>query len=818
MLITLAFTVLFVAGVAGSWWLLWSSHGRHDLLRSGLIGQIAVTAAAGVAALGFWIGLPEVWIAVFAVAGAGVATAIHVFAVSARTQGAGGAGLFPAIGLAAVAGLVAASPGLLSDDVGPWTAVIGAAVAAVMLATEAGFFARRRQPSEHEQELGYEHEHDGRVATETFALPAALSAAAATAHVAAPMVGSLAVVAGTIASVVLSPLEMTQLPTDLSWRQVIDLEFFGQHARMSPTSPVYNAIAQPSGGAADVLLDGVRTRIFFSIGPRDSRNMIADPSIAERRLAELNRQDAVDLAVTMTCHVCDDTLPQVGMVRYVARLRSSTIASFDVLPSRVAAERRQGTSITFSLDRDGDEFDFLKLAVRVEREPVSTPAPPTAGPACRPPTLVRRDSSDLVIRVARTNEALVVGFSAPDPELANRLAALGISRPDGTPQFFRTGAATPDVVAMTAAETYASLKTLVEQNEGLRKALPAIPALEPRVQSVFDAPSRQKAIDALYDLGADMYDTLFYSGEAALTPILRAIESYGDEKPNLRILVYTSSTYLPWQLLHAKTPDGTAPDGGGFWGNKFLLGVLPVDEERGCGPLPDAMPAAATDSTLYAHYWQPAEAGSDAEDTVSRLGALFGRQMSSALGDKVEVVRTKEDFTASLKRAHRQLLVIWSFTHGHSGDVIGSVAGQPALTPTVTGQRLDFSRTSSLRAMELKRLTSDSSGNYFFSARPFVFLNGCETGTQGTRGTNDLSLPGIFLLRGARGVVATEAPVWDAFAFNFALIFLEKLKAGAPASQAMLETRRQFLSEGNNPLGLLYSYYGNGGVRLQRPG
>jgi len=103
----------------------------------------------------------------------------------------------------------------------------------------------------------------------------------------------------------------------------------------------------------------------------------------------------------------------------------------------------------------------------------------------------------------------------------------------------------------------------------------------------------------------------------------------------------------------------------------------------------------------------------------------------------------------------------------------------------------------------------------FFVQRPFIFLNGCETGTQGSRGTTELSLPGIFIAGGVPGVVATEAETSDGFGYDFAESFLNKLSdGGMDAGEAMLETRRELLRNSNNPFGLLYSYYGNAAVRF----
>jgi hypothetical protein len=105
----------------------------------------------------------------------------------------------------------------------------------------------------------------------------------------------------------------------------------------------------------------------------------------------------------------------------------------------------------------------------------------------------------------------------------------------------------------------------------------------------------------------------------------------------------------------------------------------------------------------------------------------------------------------------------------------------------------------------------------FFTLRPIGFLNGCETGTMGgsDRQFGGTPFQSIFLSRGARAVVVTEAPIWWYFGYAMGVEYLDNLKAGKDASEALYEARRDFL-DGKNPFGLLYSLYGNGGARLKR--
>ncbi len=100
---------------------------------------------------------------------------------------------------------------------------------------------------------------------------------------------------------------------------------------------------------------------------------------------------------------------------------------------------------------------------------------------------------------------------------------------------------------------------------------------------------------------------------------------------------------------------------------------------------------------------------------------------------------------------------------------------------------------------------------------PLVFLNACGTGGQG----NNAEPPGFpenwINKRGALAVVATLCPVPDLFAHAFAWKFYNTLfqsveKPEEPVrerylSEALLETRRYFMTKCRNPLGLAYVLY-----------
>lgn len=104
-------------------------------------------------------------------------------------------------------------------------------------------------------------------------------------------------------------------------------------------------------------------------------------------------------------------------------------------------------------------------------------------------------------------------------------------------------------------------------------------------------------------------------------------------------------------------------------------------------------------------------------------------------------------------------------------------------------------------------ISSDDLRRYGIEFRgfPLIVLNACDTGKNDPYHTADLV--SNLLNSDALGVVATEAQIPDMFAAAFTKEFYKRLLAGERIGLALANTRKFFMSEYNNPLGLLYSLY-----------
>jgi CHAT domain-containing protein len=110
---------------------------------------------------------------------------------------------------------------------------------------------------------------------------------------------------------------------------------------------------------------------------------------------------------------------------------------------------------------------------------------------------------------------------------------------------------------------------------------------------------------------------------------------------------------------------------------------------------------------------------------------------------------------------------------------------------------------------------SDVSGS--FQCQPLIFLNACQSAGGMDELRKTFNLPEKFIQHGAAAVIATACPVPDLFAAAFAKKFYEffigeKMMIG----KALCQTRRYFLKEYNNPLGLAYGLYSSPYYRISQ--
>jgi len=312
---------------------------------------------------------------------------------------------------------------------------------------------------------------------------------------------------------------------------------------------------------------------------------------------------------------------------------------------------------------------------------------------------------------------------------------------------------------------------------------------------------KAQLLTAFYSMGRDLYRQLFL-----VNPDLRLLadelEAYkrSDGRP-LRIRI-ESQLFVPWQMLHPLVE----MDEGKFWGFRYEIVVDPQGRQS------DGRYAG---SSPYAHgpivflKYRANETDSVLDQEVAQLGDMQYDFLKAQFAEQAIKIDTKKAFLETLKAHLADIELIIVYTHAENGTRLEKIGTDYTAVSLLTGPRLWFTRSEWLTANELDRLPDDlliptvSMGRH-----PIVLLNGCETAGGGFFAVEHLDFPSIFLSFGARGVIATEAPIWDMFGYFFGESLVHGLKTGQPASAILLDTRKAWLQENKNPLGLLYAYYG----------
>jgi CHAT domain-containing protein len=95
---------------------------------------------------------------------------------------------------------------------------------------------------------------------------------------------------------------------------------------------------------------------------------------------------------------------------------------------------------------------------------------------------------------------------------------------------------------------------------------------------------------------------------------------------------------------------------------------------------------------------------------------------------------------------------------------------------------------------------------------PLVFINACTSAIVDPRSAASILTP--FAKNENRALIGTMALVEDQVAARFSRCFYQFLFSGECVGAALRRARWQLLSDGANPLGILYVHFGDAGLRV----
>jgi hypothetical protein len=261
-----------------------------------------------------------------------------------------------------------------------------------------------------------------------------------------------------------------------------------------------------------------------------------------------------------------------------------------------------------------------------------------------------------------------------------------------------------------------------------------------------------------------------------------------DYRPGATSVCSDYTTHGPEECPHGDDPTIVCP--WGFWGYRYVLEQPPgwrgdrddlpgvmireVENER---PLQLSAAANTTLQLWQSHFDALPQIGDVDVHAVTSTDGLV--ELWERLGDRVDL----------------------AYFYVHAG------AGQTRAEPYLSLADAAIGRNN-LRAWRTRLDLSWTHG-------PLVILNGCGTGDYGPDAYS--SLINEFRSYGAAGVVGTECVVSEAIAGAYICEVLGRFASGESLGPIMLDVRRRFLLEWNNPSALLYTLYAPSDIQLAVP-
>jgi hypothetical protein len=569
---------------------------------------------------------------------------------------------------------------------------------------------------------------------------------------------------------------------------------------------VYNAIFSPlSALGNNVLVDGQPTRVDFYIGDPSKDNAIPTDNITINSQVLAKSQH---LTVTLSCSFCDQPMIQKGVMDYPPAQNAKSQTTFNIVPRNSLAKTADNT-LVFEVTGNGILYDNVVVPVAIAvGEKVSDTAKASAAPNAAignigPPPGSR--AVDLTITTKIKNNNVAINLTASNSDLAQ---AFGGKEKDqnGLPRDLDTGLAGA-TLSDTLREDYVALYAAISQDKNVAKSLHVDSRALALPQSTkLTSPQGQVLLGVMFKAGAILYRKLFVtSAEPDLVTLTGTLDKFvrKDGKP-LLIRIETGGISIPWELLH---PTG-AMDQKKFWGFRYDMVIDPLGRPR-----PGFYPGILqyqTGPLIFGKY--KAALGEDQEDQdVSNKADSEALYLSTTVGfTGLLKVDSADAFKKALADNENTIRMVVIYLHARNNIAVQALAGAAPAQPYVEGPELLFGASDTVTVGSLEELYLGLPQNQVqvFGVRPLVFLNACQTGTGNFLSTGDRNFPGTFLDMGARGVIATEAPVWITFADDFARALAKDLAGESPVSVSVLNERLSFLKSKNNPLGLMYEYYG----------
>lgn len=586
-------------------------------------------------------------------------------------------------------------------------------------------------------------------------------------------------------------------------------EVGSSNSSAQPATPddktVYNVelwpqLPNPAGSRAQaVLIAGKSASLRFDIGPKwPSLDSIA----MEPNTVLTNSSVDIPLTVVLVCGFCEPKLETTKRTKFIAAERRASEIRFDFKP------RRKSESVYADVlrllimnDETGLVYDSIPIAVEI-RTSASQSAARTGVmtiESSATPDAPNWQADVILYATANSDRNVTVEFEPVSDAMKKAIGSLAYNGPSR--KKFRTSINDVALVQQMTNTTYNETSSVSLQNDDLAllgaRADKAIVSPESRATLKLTAEEAAGVNSVLASTGRRLYRRFFSnSGDKNLLLLVQKMEQAARAHTSrpARMRIVTDSLSVPWQYFH---PLGKNISGEKFWGMLFSLSVERGNNNATFSNAPDDPEPA--NAVLFAKY------GNDKDPSVA-LADLQTKQLIQIpnIGENLVIpVSRGRDFLDKLRANRLRVAAIVTFLHASAGSDAESPHLQFNENDRVTGVDLEDLLNTAEESEQERR---------FLSGSPLVFLNACETGPA--RILPHVKLENSMFQLGASSVIVTEVSVWIPLGHEVATQLIDRLGKGEQASDALTYVRRHLLKEKNNPLGLLYAYYGNPAATL----
>ena len=589
---------------------------------------------------------------------------------------------------------------------------------------------------------------------------------------------------------------------------------------MRAPSPVYNVDISPqvesAAGQAEapVLRSGTATTLRFGIGPRWASSVT--PGLSPNA-AILTATSDLRLTAVLACSFCDSHEAFMRDVVYRPSARESNVVSFTFTPRRPTAA--EGTQFAGRLelsvfnDNTLQEYDRFVVPVSIAEEG-TIPEVPTQAPLARPYAEPADAplAADAVLRVVEdAGRQLQIEVIPLLPAVKTALEPLTFTA-DGLPRRFRTAPLNQRDLEKITTGAYARASAISLQGDLARRLDRGgpHPIVSPNaLKTLMLSPAEAKNISTIIaETGQTLYRRLFVDGPdggdlSRVIGMLEAAET--DLGRPLRLHVVSDHLVLPWQYLH---PVGPTIDPARFWGLRFDLSVQRVG--NGAPERLGAAPSGTSRTVVFARH------GSTSDQTVPLAMSQIA-QLKSLPVPALKVVASGQELLTLLRSPSQdraKVSAIVTFLHATSGK--GLVTNDDPEGPLILFGDQDVVSADVLQSLPNSQSVEERRRERrYLGGAPLFILNACETGPS-TIALPHSTFEEVAFELGAQGIVVTEVSVWVTLGHDVGTRLLRKLGAGQTVGHALTDVRRELLREKNNPLGVLYAYYGDPAATLRR--